>query len=200
MAAERRRGAALEQALLDAACAELSEKSYAGFTIESVATRAGTSTPVLYRRWADKQELVRAAVVHAARSVKVEPPDTGRLRDDVLELMRQANAPGAGLINMVGVHLGGYFQETGTSPAQLLTLLAPELPLLGAVNTIYRRAADRGEIDPDRLTDRMKTLPLDLQRAQLMMTLQPVPEAALDEIVDTIFLPLVQATSSRKSS
>jgi AcrR family transcriptional regulator len=46
----RRRGRHLEDALLDAAWAELTERGYAGFTLESVAKRAGTSTPVIYRR------------------------------------------------------------------------------------------------------------------------------------------------------
>ncbi|BBY58361.1 TetR family transcriptional regulator [Mycolicibacterium sarraceniae] len=194
---ERRRGVALEYALLDAACAELSEKGYANFTMDAVAVRAGTSTPVLYRRWSNKRDLARAAVGHTARNSELELPDTGSLRGDVLALMRQSNQPGARLITMISVHLGGYFQETGTSPAELVGQLAPELPLLGAVDTIYDRAFDRGEIDPERITNRMKTLPFDLLRAQLLMTLQPAPDPDLEEIVDTLLLPLVRAQNSR---
>ena len=41
------------------------------------------------------------------------------------------------------------------------------------------------------LTDRIKTLPFDLFRHEAMMTLQPVGDAVLLEIVDDIFLPLV---------
>jgi len=63
-AARRRRGKELEDALLHAAWAELQENGYAGFTLEAVAERAGTSRPVLYRRWAGKDELVGAAIVH----------------------------------------------------------------------------------------------------------------------------------------
>ena len=190
---ERRRGEALEHALLDAACAELSEKGYANFTMDAVAARAGTSTPVLYRRWSNKRDLARAAVGHTARNSELELPDTGGLRGDVLALMRQANRPAAGLITMISVHLGGYFQETGTSPAELIDQLDPELPLLGAVDTIYRRAAVRGEIDPERVTSRMKTLPFYLMRAELLMTLQPIADADLEEIVDTLLLPLLKA-------
>ncbi len=43
----RRRGTALENAILDAAWAELVEHGYADMTLESVAKRAGTSRPVL---------------------------------------------------------------------------------------------------------------------------------------------------------
>jgi len=57
----RRYGAALEEALLDAAWDELGEIGYAGFTVDAVARRAGTSRPVLYRRWPSRARLVLAA-------------------------------------------------------------------------------------------------------------------------------------------
>jgi AcrR family transcriptional regulator len=189
---ERRRGAALEQALLDAASAELSEKGYAKFTMDAVATRAGTSTPVLYRRWSNKRDLVQAAIGHVARNMKIKVSHTGSLRGDVLALMRQCNHPDAGLLTMVSVHLAGYFRETGTGPAELIDVLTADLPLVGALDAIYNRASDRGEVDLARLTARMRTLPFDLLRTELMMTLQPVPGAVMEEMVDTIFLPVVQ--------
>jgi AcrR family transcriptional regulator len=189
---ERRRGAALEDALLDAAGAELSEKGYAGFAIDAVANRAGTSTPVLYRRWPTKNDLVRAALIHNARRMTVEVPDTGSLRDDLLALVEQFNRPDAGLFTMLTVLLGGFFQETGTSPAELIDGLAPELPLHNAIDALYRSAAGRGEIDLDRLTPRLRALPFDLFRNELTMTLRPVPAAVVEEIVDEIFLPLAR--------
>lgn len=74
-----------------------------------------------------------------------------------------------------------------------MRLLAPELPLFAAIEAIYQRAAHRGENDPDGVAARMRTLPFDLLRAELMMTLRPAADAVLAEIVDTPFLPLVQA-------
>jgi AcrR family transcriptional regulator len=44
---ERRRGKALEDAVLDAAWSELADGGYASFTMEAVAARAHTSRPVL---------------------------------------------------------------------------------------------------------------------------------------------------------
>jgi AcrR family transcriptional regulator len=76
----RRRGPALEAALLDAAWEELSKRGYKAFTIDAVADRAGTSRPVLYRRWATEQDLVRAAIAHGARGERLPTPDTGTLR------------------------------------------------------------------------------------------------------------------------
>jgi len=56
---------------------------------------------------------------------------------------------------------------------------------------IVRRAVERGEIDPARLTPRIAALPFDLVRQEVMMTLAPVPKDTIVEIVDDIFLPLV---------
>ncbi len=60
---------------------------------------------------------------------------------------------------------------------------------------ILRRGIERGELDPDRLTPRIANVPLDLLRHELLMTLQPVPEETITEIVDEIFLPLVRKRS-----
>src|ERR1700677_3554696 len=83
----RRRGEALESALLDAACAELQAAGYQSMTMEAVADRAGTSRAVLYRRWPKKAELVVAALRRHRPMLSGEVPDTGNLRGDVLALL-----------------------------------------------------------------------------------------------------------------
>jgi AcrR family transcriptional regulator len=91
VAPQRRRGQALETALLDAAWAELTERGYDELTIDAVATRAATSRAVLYRRWPSKQDLVRATLSEHVRKDSVDAPDTGSLRGDVLALLNEAN-------------------------------------------------------------------------------------------------------------
>src|SRR6478752_8291600 len=80
----RRRGEQLESELLDAAWAELVHAGYANLTMESVAARARTGIAVLYRRWANKEQLVLAALDHHRKSNPVAVPDTGTLREDLL--------------------------------------------------------------------------------------------------------------------
>jgi AcrR family transcriptional regulator len=187
---ERRRGAALEAALLDAAWEELAEKGYAGFTMDAVVRRARTSAPVLYRRWTDRDALVRAAVAHATDKTQLTVPDTGTLRGDLLELMREINETRVQFATVMSLRLAEYYRTTGTSPADLRDTLAEGR--VSSRDIIYDRAVERGEIRPGRLTGRMKRLPFDLLRNELLMTLAPVPDETLEEIVDTLFLPLVK--------
>jgi AcrR family transcriptional regulator len=186
----RRRGQELEDALLEAAWEELGSVGYAGFTIEGVAERAGTSRPVLYRRWATRSELAIAAIRHHGWRHPVTLPDTGNLRDDLIALLRAASAQRTDIGIMISVAMGHYFAETGSSIAELREQIMQGVPPRG--HLIFERAVERGEIDPKKLTPRIISLPFDLLRHELMTTLQPVPDAVIDEIVDDIVLPLVR--------
>jgi hypothetical protein len=57
--------------------------------------------------------------------------------------------------------------------------------------TILKRAAGRGEARDD-IPPRVATLPIDLLRHELFRSLAPPSERAMTEIVDEVFLPLVQ--------
>jgi AcrR family transcriptional regulator len=193
----RRRGQELEDALLEAAWDELLAVGYGGFTIDGVATRAETSRPVLYRRWPNRADLAIAAVRHYGRRELVPTPDTGSLREDLLKLMRDASSARSEMAVLFSIQMGQYFAETGTSPADLRADFLSGKQTPWGIGTIMQRAVDRGEIDPARLTPRIANLPTDLMRHELMMTLQPISEATLVDIVDNIFLPLVTPQDHR---
>ena len=57
---------------------------------------------------------------------------------------------------------------------------------------IFERAVARGEIRPEHLSERIKSLPFDLLRHEILVTSAPVPDRVLEEIVNTIFLPLAR--------
>ena len=194
--ARRRRGRELEDALLDAAWAELAEKGYERLTIEGVASRAATARAVVYRRWPTKPELARAAVAHGALPPDdVVAPDTGSLRLDLIELLRWQNESRAQLAVTLTVQLAGYYQETGTAPTGLREALLPDRPSFA--DQIFDRAVARGEIAPDRLTRRVRDLPMALFRAELLMSLSPISHDAIVEMVDQVVLPVVTAAPSR---
>ncbi|MBN9619733.1 MAG: TetR/AcrR family transcriptional regulator [Actinobacteria bacterium] len=188
---QRRRGAALEDALLDAAWGELIEHGYTGFTFEGVAHRAGTSRPVVYRRWASKQELVRAAIKHRGGKETLVLPDTGSLRGDLVALMRQVSDTRSDVMALFTVGLGAYYEETGTTLGRVRADFLSQRN--NSTASIFDRAIARGEIEADALTPRIAALPFDLLRHELIMSLQPIDDAAIEEIVDTIFLPLVRS-------
>ena len=188
-APQRRRGPALEEALLDAAWAELAERGYDDLTFDAVAGRAGTSRAVLYRRWPNKQELVLAALAHEAAKDAVVVPDTGSLRGDVISLLQQANKIRVETVTLLLTRLGGFYRQTGSSLDDLRAFVQGGRDAL--MDEIIQRAIDRGEIQPEQVTERIAHLPVDLFRHELVMTLQPLSDETIEEIVDTIFLPLL---------
>jgi len=182
--AARRRGKALENALLTAAWDEVTSVGYAKFTMEGAAARAGTARSVLYRRWPTRAALVHAALRHHVVPVDDQVPDTGDLRQDVLSVLR---------------HLRDNFREIGPDVANGLMSEVPDVPadvfqiLPRAITAILMRAAERGEVRADRITPPIARLPGDLLRHHVMLARGDASDSFLAEILDEIFLPLVAA-------
>jgi AcrR family transcriptional regulator len=185
----RRRGTELESAILDAAWEQLTAEGYEHFTVDTVAARARTSKPVLYRRWKTREDLLRAAVRHRGAADPPAIPDTGTLRGDLLALLACANTDRNPMAALVSSMLGSYYNRTGPTPAELREMFLGQRG--SAVEQVLNRAVERGEADQDRLTPRIIDLPFDLFRHEMMMTLKPVPDHVLRQIVDDIFIPLV---------
>ncbi|MGW4800254.1 TetR/AcrR family transcriptional regulator [Nonomuraea sp. NPDC004297] len=184
----RRRGSALEDALLDAAWDVLVEHGYHGFTYEAIAARAGTSRPVLYRRWPQRDGLLMATLARFWQPIAM--PDTGSLRGDAIAFLRNADADRAGMITLMSVQLAGYFHDTGTSLGELRdALLPPGQP--SAFEMIVARAVERGELPAAPRSSRVLNLPLDLLRHDMLTTMRAVPHESIDEIVDEVWLPLL---------
>jgi AcrR family transcriptional regulator len=188
----RRHGKQLESALLTAAWDELVEVGYAHLTMDSVAVRARTSEPVLYRRWANKDQLVLSAIEHHRNINPVAVPDTGALRSDLLAQLTAVSQALAGFYAIAAAAaFSGLLADTGLTPAQAREQVmdAQSYP---RVRVIYQRAHDRGEIDLARIPAAVLAMPFDLVRHDLLMDLKPLKPARIRSIVDELFLPLVQ--------
>lgn len=191
----RRRGAELESALLEAAWDQLVAEGFGRFTIEAVAERAHTSKHVLYRRWAGREELLRAAIRSHGAATAPRIPDTGNLREDLLGTLRGANTRPNDLAALFTALLASHFEDVGLTPAELRAeFLGDRLP---AMKVILDRAVARGEVDPARLSPRVVAVPFDLFRHEAFMALDQVADRVLVEIVDEVFLPLIGARSPR---
>ena len=147
---------------------------YAAFTIDAVAERAGTSRPVLYRRWKTREDLVLAAIGQQITRDVRPVPDTGTLRGDVIAMLLDANETRVAMAAIIVGQLGAYYQETRTTPADVRRQILGDRTT--RMEIIVRRAVERGEIDPARLTPRIAALPFDLVRQEVMMTLRARPE------------------------
>jgi len=188
----RRHGSQLEAALLGAAWEELVEAGYARLTMASVAVRAHTGEAVLYRRWANKDQLVLAAIEHHRQANPIAVPDTGALRGDLLAHLTAVSDALAGFYAVAAATgFSGLLAGTGLTPAQARDKImdAQSLP---RIRVIYQRAHDRGEIDLGRIPAAVLDLPFDLVRHDLLMGLEPLPAARIRSIVDELFLPLVR--------
>ncbi|WP_166998898.1 TetR/AcrR family transcriptional regulator [Paramicrobacterium fandaimingii] len=189
----RRRGAELKDALLTAAWEQLVADGYGRFTFDTVAERARTSKPVLYRRWGNREELLRATVRHRGASLPPAVPDTGNVRDDLIEALRSAAGPENSVAAMLTALASSHFDDVGLTPGEL------RAEMLGSrtssVSAILERAVARGEVDACALTPRIVDLPFTLFRHEYVMTFAPPTDAAIVEFIDEIVMPLITQRS-----
>jgi AcrR family transcriptional regulator len=188
---ERRRGDALASAILDAAWNELKANGYSSVTMDAVALRAGTSKPVIYRRWRTRAELVHAAIRAHSPLLSTPIPDTGSLRGDVLFLLHRV-AEGLNRIGtetLFGLLAELFLDESGFSRLQSDVLRVSA----DVMHHLVERAVARREIRSVQLSRRALTLPLDLTRHEVLIRRGPLPKEVLLEIVDDVFMPLIAA-------
>jgi AcrR family transcriptional regulator len=186
----RRRGQQLTDALFAAAWDVLVDDGYAGFTFDAIAARADTSRTVLYRRWATRDELLLDTLAHFWAARPIEVPDTGTLRDDAIGLLRNADAVRAQLTVVMSVQMAGYYRATGTSIEDVRQRLGPATGPTG-LEQIVARAVARGEIADAARSSRVVNLPFQLLRHEMFMTMRPVTDEAIAEIIDDVWLPLL---------
>jgi AcrR family transcriptional regulator len=142
----RPRDPGYDKAILDATVEILTDKGYAGLTIDGVAARTGVGRPTIYRRWSSKPALVIAALT---QSTGVSPvPDTGSLRGDLIafqhEQLRMMNMPQARRVT------AGLVADLVADPALAETYLGDYVgSRRNSVAQALERAIDRGELRPD---------------------------------------------------
>ena len=184
----RRRGAELEDALLDAAEEELKAVGYNGLTMKGVAERAKTSRSVLNRRWNNRLEIV-LAIYRRNGSITMEAPDTGHLRSDVLAMMKLFISK---VLEIGKSVILGMLSDavSGAVPSFDLQRDIRESNIK-CMSAIMERAAARGEARSD-IPATVLTLPFDLLRSEMLISRNEIPQDFLDRVVDEIFLPLVR--------
>jgi AcrR family transcriptional regulator len=188
----RRRGHALDLAILKATIAEIEISGYAGLSMERVAERARASKASLYRRWPSKVELVMDAI-YGLLPDPAEAADTGSLRGDLLALLRSAAEMLAG---PGGTAIRGLISDALRDP-QLADRLRSYTRgrSVAAMNEIVRRATDRRELGLGTITTRQLEAGLWVMRFHFLINGSPISDEVIVEIVDEVVLPLLHAAS-----
>jgi AcrR family transcriptional regulator len=182
-AAGRPRDPAIDAALLAATVETLREGGYAGFALEKVAARAGTTKAAIRRRWPVRQQLV----IDALASVLVTPPvpDNDCTRCDLhqsvrllAEVLERRLPPGV---------LAPLIADCAADPALHLRLVDTLVqPSRGAAAVAVRRAVDRGDLLPDVDPELFVDLLASVVYQRALFGGAPVDEPAAVRLVDLL--------------
>ena len=143
----RPRSPEADTAIVQATLELLAEVGYRSMTMEQVRARSGVGKATIYRRYANKDELVRAAMVHLHHELPI-PGDTGNLRGD-LRLVLDA-AVGAAVETNAGHVVPRLLGESAHDP-ELQRLFYDNLvaPRRRVIRAVLERAVERGELRDD---------------------------------------------------
>lgn len=193
--ASRRRGAALEDAILEAAYAELASAGYTAFAVEGVAARARTGKASIYRRWPTKAELVMDALM-ARLPTAAECGLTLELDDSVTTvdaLYQVARAIAAVITSPAGDAMRAIKCEAMADP-QLAQLIDDrfQAPRREALLDLLKRGVERGEVRPDAVSQLVADVVPAVLSHRVLLQREPLTERDIINIIEQIFIPLVE--------
>jgi hypothetical protein len=113
------------------------------------------------------------------------------LRGDMLTLLGAFSEERQTLVAVSSAVFAGLLADSGMTPMEVRERAMGDRPVWSS--EVFRRAHERGELNLDKIPPAVLTMPLDLMRHDLLLTLKPASEKRILEIVDDLFLPLVAA-------
>jgi AcrR family transcriptional regulator len=180
-----------EQEILDATLDALADVGYDRLTMDAVATRARASKATLYRRWNTKASLVIDAL--ASQKGPQAVPDTGNLRDDLLETFcGMGGLTDERQMAILGSVITAIARDSDFAEAFRNDFIGPKAAI---GRMIYERAQERGEvrkdIDLDVLTPALPGIILH----RLFLLGQPPSEEVITRVIDQIIIPAATSGS-----
>lgn len=180
----RRRSLDSHRRILAATVELLEETGYRGLTIEGVARRAGVGKQTIYRWWhGSKPDLVLEAFTQASDE-RVPPPDTGRVRDDLLAILDPVFELQADLRSSTALANKTLMAEAQLDPGFHPRYLALHRHWWAPLRTAVERGIERGEVaadtDPDVVVDTL----LGFSWYRLLLEHAPLDRDVARQVVD----------------
>ncbi|MDT4946663.1 MAG: hypothetical protein QOH14_3396 [Pseudonocardiales bacterium] len=195
VAQQRKRGAALEEAILAAAYDELSEVGYTSFTVEAVAARARTGKASIYRRWPTKQELVLDTL--CARLPTPEQCGLDLQLDDSVTTSDALHEVARAISNVLRSPAGDAMRTIkceATADPELARAIDDrfQAPRRKAMLDLLRRGVARGEVRPDAVSPLVADVLPAVLAHRVLLQREPVTEHDITDIIEQVVIPLVR--------
>ena len=186
------------RAILDAAAKLLTERGYAGITIEGVAAEAGVGKTTIYRWWSTKADIYVDLYSELALKI-VPPPNTGDYRRDLVILVQGAfrlyrqTAAGLALAGIVAEA-----QSNAIVSNMVRTEFAPSRRQV--IMTILEHGVKRGEISADVDLAILCELIAAAVWFSLLVGNRPLTPRHAEQLVHSIIAGVPRGASVAKSS
>jgi AcrR family transcriptional regulator len=175
------RGAATEQAILQATRELLVEAGVHRLTIEGVAARSGVAKTTIYRRYRDKDDLALSVVLDMVEQVIL--PELGDTRAELLQFVSAAVDQLGG--TLMGRVMQGLVSDLATDPELAAAFQERVVSVRDAeVSRLIARGIERGDLaaDTDEVTaHELLIAPLYYR---LLLSGEPLDHAFAERIVD----------------
>lgn len=135
----------VSRAITSATLSLLARRGWGGVTMEGIADRAGVGKAAIYRRWKTREAVLAAAVDEVVSEIRI--PDTGSVREDLLELMFRAVALYKGKTGRLMPGLVGAMAEHEEVAAAVRDGFLTSRR--AALREVLNRAVARGEVRED---------------------------------------------------
>jgi AcrR family transcriptional regulator len=180
-----------DEAIRDAVLTLLAELGYERMSVDAVAAAAGVSKPTIYRRWPGKHEMV-ADAIRTHPHTQATAPDTGTLRGDLLAAVRQAADH-----QVESAHLSAGLASRFRESEELAGLVREHA--IGATRRRFRslldRAVERGELpSAAAVSPLFADVAPSLIHSRVLLSVEPVGDAFVTELVDRVLLPIVTSS------
>ncbi|MBE7189547.1 TetR/AcrR family transcriptional regulator [Jatrophihabitans endophyticus] len=172
----------VDEALRTAALDVISRSGWRGATVERIAERAGVARTTIYRRHGSVHGVMLLVLDHVYSRAPV--PDTGLLRDDLIELVRRTAAfwRNPQFKDFVCAMGAAQREDPSCTTAYLAQMAARRTNTM----TIVERAVERGELPSDVDGRLLLDLLFGLFSQRFILSCDGVDDDDVPAIVDTV--------------